>query len=85
MTLRQITFKEAAELLIYRIGKNAEQENFLIECANLYLKDGDGGLHQISEFDLIRDRIVCEDDYFDYFKYIINNEGNNDRLFIKEE
>lgn len=85
MMLKPITFKEAAILLINDVSKNAEQESFLIKCASMYLKDGDGGLHQVGEFDLMRDRVVCEDGYFDYFKYIINSEGNDDRLFIKEE
>jgi hypothetical protein len=45
-----------------------------------YLRDTDGKYHKISEVDLMRDRICCEDRYWDSFEGILEEK---DRLFIE--
>lgn len=50
-----------------------------------YLQDGDCNYHKISEVDLYRDRICCEDGYFDYYEYLFQSEYEEDgRIFIGE-
>lgn len=57
-----------------------EQEEPFVAC----LKDGDGNFHKITEVDLLRDRICCDDEFFDYYEYIMENElGENHKLFKK--
>lgn len=52
---------------------------------NLFLKDGDGNYHKVSEIDLMRDRVCCEDEYFDDYEFILAVEGGeHHKLFIEE-
>lgn len=83
--LKPITLKDAVAILTKDVIKSATQNSFIYERPHFYLKDGDGRIHQVSEFDLMRDRIVCEDEYFDYFKYVIKSEGVRDKLFVEAE
>ena len=46
-----------------------------------YLKDGNNNYHKVSEVDLYSGKTKCEDGYYDYNEYIIEDEGKDDRLF----
>lgn len=75
--MKPITLKEA--LLIY---VNA----VLVDgpAPQLYLKDGDNHYHNVDEIDLMREKICCDDEYWDYYKFILQTEGGaNHKLFIE--
>lgn len=75
--MKPITLKEA--LLIY-------VEAVLVDgpAPQLYLKDGDNHYHNVGEIDLIRDRMCCDDGYWDYYEFIVKTEGGeNHKLFIE--
>lgn len=48
-----------------------------------YLKDNDDNFHKVSEATLFEGKIKCEDGYYDYNEYILEDEGIDDRLFSK--
>jgi hypothetical protein len=76
--MKPITLKEA--LLIY-------VDAVLVDgpAPLLYLKDGDNHYHNVDEIDLIRDRMCCDDGYWDYYEFVLEAEGREDHtLFIKE-
>lgn len=76
--MRPITLKEALLIYVDAVLKNTW-------APQLYLKDGDAHYHNIDEIDLVRDRIVCDDTYWDYYKYILKAESEEKhKLFIEE-
>lgn len=76
--MKPITLKEA--LLIYVDAVLTDEP-----APQLYLKDGDNHYHNVDEIDLVRDRIVCDDTYWDYYEYILQSESEeNHKLFIEE-
>ena len=75
--MKPITLKEA--LMIYVEAVLADGP-----APQLYLKDGDKHYHNVYEIDLMRDRICCEDGYWDYYEFIMQTEGREDHeLFIE--
>lgn len=75
--MKPITLKEA--LLIY-------VDAVLVDgpAPHLYLKDMDNRYHNVNEIDLIRDRMCCDDGYWDYYEYIVDTENTKiHKLFIE--
>lgn len=84
MTFKPITVKEATERLANRLINSAHLTDKENKSTEFYLCDREDALHRISEFDLMCSKVRCEDGYFDYFDYIILDEGLIDRLYVKE-
>lgn len=75
--MKPITLKEA--LLTYVKAVLADGP-----APNLYLKDGDKHYHNVDEIDLMRDRICCDDGYWNYYEFILQVEGGEEHeLFIE--
>jgi len=75
--MQSATFKAMIlDLLDYQLFKNGKHYIY-------YLKDNENNFHKVSELDLYDCKTKCEDGYYDYNEYILEDEGNNDRLFIK--
>ena len=75
--MKPITLKEALSIYVKAV---------LIDgwAPQLYLKDGDDHYHSVSEIDLVRNRMVCDDTYWDYYNSILQAEDDKDyRLFIE--
>ena len=76
--MKPITLKEA--LLIYADAVLANGP-----APSLYLKDGDKHYHNVDEIDLFRDRMCCDDGYWEYYEFILNTESSDEHeLFIEE-
>lgn len=76
--MKPITLKEVLILCADALLENKE-------TPQLYLKDGDNQYHGIYDIDLLDDRIRCNDDYWDYYKYILEKENLGDyQLFITD-
>ena len=75
--MKPITLEEALSIYVKAV---------LIDswAPQLYLKDGDNHYHNVEEIDLTRDRMVCDDTYWDYYNAILQAEDKKDyRLFIE--
>ena len=76
--MKPITLKKALMLYIDVVCEN----NI---APLLYLKDGDNHYHNVSYIDIADDKIYCDDDYWDYYDYIMEVEGGaNHKLFVEQ-
>lgn len=76
--MKPITLEEA--LLIYTHAVVVDSW-----APQLYLKDGDNHYHSVDEIDLYRDRIRCDDGYWDYYNDIMVAEDLNEYVLFVEE
>ena len=76
--IKIITYKDMVERLL-------EDQLSLQGGTNAiyYLRDGEDNYHKVSEVDLYSGKTKCEDGYYDYNEFIIEDEGTDDRLFEK--
>lgn len=76
--MKPITLKEALLIYVDAVLKNSW-------APQLYLKDEVDNYHGVDAIDLARDRLCCDDGYWDYYEYIVEAEGSeNHKLFIEE-
>ena len=72
--MKPITLKEALLIYVDAVLTNGP-------APQLYLKDGDKHYHNVDEIDLMRDRICCDDEYWEF---ILQAEGGEKhKLFIE--
>lgn len=65
--MKPITLKKAMALYVDAVLENSA-------TPLLFLRDGDGHYHKLSEIDLLGDRICCDDSYWDYYEFIMEAE-----------
>lgn len=75
--MKPITLKEALLIYIDAVLANGP-------APQLYLKDGDKHYHSVDEIDLMREKMCCDDGYWDYYEFILQAEGGEKhKLFIE--
>lgn len=75
--MKPITLEEALSIYVHAVIIDSW-------APQLYLKDGDNHYHNVDEIDLFRDRLCCDDGYWDYYNYILQAEDEKDyKLFIE--
>lgn len=76
--MKPITLEEALSIYVKAV---------LIDgpAPQLYLKSSmDNHFHNVDEIDLMRDRMCCDDGYWDYYEYIVDAENTTiHKLFIE--
>ena len=76
--MKSITLREALLIYIDYVLENSTNPN-------LYLKDLAGQYHLIDTIDLNKSGMICDDGYYDTYKYILEVEKlGKHKLFIKE-
>jgi hypothetical protein len=72
--------KEYLNFMVQNMMKRYLDQEFL----DAYIKDNDGAYHRISEVDLLRDRIMCDDRFWYCYDWIVEDENEGkERLFIE--
>jgi hypothetical protein len=75
--MKPITLEEALSKYVHAV---------LIDswAPQLYLKDETGDYHPVDVIDLARDRLRCDDGYWEYYNYILQAEDEKDyKLFVE--
>lgn len=71
-TIAQVTFEDCIQV----VSQAVISKHPLLQ--RVYLRDGDGGFHEVEQIDLFDDRFRCFDGYFDYYDYC-----NDGRLYME--
>lgn len=76
--MKPITLEEALSIYVNAVLKN-------LWAPQLYLKDEVDNYHDVDVIDLARDRLRCDDGYWEYYEYILEREesGEGQILFVK--
>lgn len=76
-SLKPITLEEALSIYVHAVIIDSW-------APRLYLKDEIGDYHSVDVIDLARDRLRCDDGYWDYYNCILQAEDEKDyKLFIE--
>ncbi len=75
--MKPITLKKALSLCV-----DALLEDNV--APQLYFRDGHN-YHSVDQFDIMRDRVCCDDGHWEYYEFILQYEGGSDHLLFIEE